>query len=211
MTQVAIIDYGMGNINSVAHALDYLGADCRRIVDVRGVERADILVLPGVGAFPHAMERLRTSGLDLAIRRRVLQDRVPLLGICLGMQLIAETSDEYGPCQGLGIVKGHVRRLRVSSGMCLPHVGWNVVRWSAESCDWRGNLLPEAHFYFDHSYVIEDTDAEILATADYGATFIAAISKGNVAAVQFHPEKSQNAGLRILRGFLNAAKGRQSC
>ncbi len=211
MTEVTIVDYGMGNLTSVAHAFEFLGARTRRATTANEVSVAEVLVLPGVGAYPQAMEHLRATGLQEALFRRVIDDRRPILGICLGMQLLAESSEENGYCDGLGWLSGQVRPIPVPSGVPLPHVGWNSVDWRWDNASLSAALPDGAHFYFDHSFALLNTDADILATTDYGGEVVVAVAQDNVMGMQFHPEKSQNNGLKLLRGFLNLAAEYERC
>ena len=203
---VAIVDYGMGNLRSVANAIQTLGHSPRITRDVDAVASAQALVLPGVGAFNEAMNRLEALGLVAALTRRVIDEATPFLGICLGMQLCAERSTEGGFHVGLGWVKGRVELIAGGVDISLPHVGWNDVHWTEGENLFR-NVAPGANFFFDHSYTL-DCDAGIVAgTVDYGGAIVAAIRKDNIFATQFHPERSQNNGLRVLRNFLNHVDG----
>ena len=189
---IAVVDLALGNLNSVRWALERVGADVvvTRSPDV--VERADGVVLPGVGNFAAGAERLRASGLDRAVRRRAQAD-VPLLGICLGMQLFFEESEEGG--QGLGLLPGRVVRLD-SGERPLPHMGWNTV----EPCE---GQLPRGEAYFCHSYAAVPADRRVVAAeTEYGTRFVSAVRAGRWLGVQFHPEKSGAYGRRILAAFL---------
>lgn len=202
---VAIVNYGMGNIGSVANALAFL--DGRYIVASRKEElkRAGAYILPGVGAFAVAMENLRRQDLVEELNEQVLEKKKPFLGICLGMQLLAEDSVEHGLHGGLNWIGGHVRALEPSNGLCVPHVGWNDVKVHAENPLFKG-IQSEAFFFFDHSYHLICSGDAVLATSDYGSPFVAAIRSENIFATQFHPEKSQRNGLRLMRNFLNFAE-----
>lgn len=189
----------MGNLHSVGKALEVAGADVVRTSQPEDVDRADALVLPGVGAFPRAMERLADLGLDGAVERAVDGGR-PLLGICLGLQLLFEFSEEQGGSSGLGILPGRVVGLQ-AEGLKVPHIGWARVAWNADSPLRRGIPDDEA-FYFVHSFVAEPTEADLLATASYGPTFACAVGRNGIFGVQFHPEKSSGAGLRLLANFV---------
>ena len=197
MGTIAIVDYGVGNLKSVANALDYLGLKSLITAEKAGLERADAILLPGVGAFPDAAEKLRGSGLD---REILLQaEKKPLLGICLGMQLLFDTSVEIRPTAGLGLIPGRVDRIR--TGYKLPHIGWNSLRLQNDCPIFRG-LSQGAYVYFVHSfcgYVAQDSDAA--AWTDYGVSVLSAVHRGNVYGCQFHPEKSGETGLQILRNF----------
>jgi glutamine amidotransferase len=196
---VALLDYGMGNLHSVGKALEVAGAEVVTTSDPDALDRADGLVLPGVGAFPRAMERLDGLGLDRAIIRAVDEGR-PLLGICLGLQLLFEHSDEQGGSEGLGILPGRVIGLQAGS-LKVPHIGWARVEWCAESPLKEGLLDGEA-FYFVHSFVVDPKSGDRLATATYGEPFTCAAGRDAIFGVQFHPEKSSEAGIRLLSNFV---------
>lgn len=194
------IDYGMGNLRSVQNALELLGFTVEISADPDRIARADAVVLPGVGAFGQAMENLRERSLIDVLTRRVMEDGTPFLGICLGMQLIAEDSQENGAHNGLGWLKGHVVPFKASQIDRVPHVGWSQVYGREETLF--AGLDRDACFYFDHCYYLDCPDAHIAATCDAGGmAFTAAVRAGNVFATQFHPEKSQRTGLRLLRNF----------
>lgn len=201
---VAVIDYGVGNLHSVRHALDLVGADVIVTGDADEIARAERLVLPGVGAFGRCVENLQASGLVDLLERRVMHDGVPLFGICVGLQLLAREGYEMGVHPGLGWVPAVVKRLEPGSpGLKVPHVGWNDVNPVNESPMWAG-LRGNPTFYFTHSYaLVPDDDTLEAASCDYGARFTAAIQRGNIFATQFHPEKSQENGLKILENFLS--------
>ncbi len=201
---VAVIDYGAGNLLSVVKALEVSGARTRVVADPSALSGADALVLPGVGAFAAAAQRLAKRGLDDAVRAWIARGR-PYLGLCLGLQLLFEESDEHGRTPGLGVLKGVVRRFpsHTPSGEVLrvPHIGWNKVRWS--DAHPVSKALPfDAFYYFVHAYRVEAASAEdCVGITEYGAPFAAAVARKNVFAVQFHPEKSQGAGRRLLEAF----------
>jgi len=196
--RIAILDYGMGNLRSVEKALEHVGARATVTADPGAVRDAEGLILPGVGAFPRAMERVRERGLDELIGER-LEAGVPMLGICLGLQLLFETSSELGGAEGLGLLPGPVERLR-APGLKVPHIGWAAVRWERESrlTEGIGSGTP---FYFVHSYAPQPGSDDLLGSAEYGERFACAAERGNVFGVQFHPEKSSAAGLRLLANF----------
>jgi glutamine amidotransferase len=205
---IGIIDYGMGNIQSVRNALEREGASAGIIEDGARVSGCDALVLPGVGAFGQAMENLRARGFTEPIRQCVA-DGTPLLGICLGLQLLAEGSEEHGWHDGLGIIPGQVRLIPVARGSRLPHVGWNVVRRTAvDSGGQFDGVADGAAFYFVHTYALQCPVEIVTATADYDGPVTAAIRAGSVFATQFHPERSQSNGLRLLRNFVAHVNGR---
>ncbi len=202
---VAIIDYGVGNLRSVEKAFHAGGVDAQVSSDEAVLRSAERLVLPGVGAFPRAMRNLRELGLDELVRERAAAE-VPVLGICLGMQLLFERSEEVEPCEGLGLLAGEVRALD-ARGERLPHIGWNVVRFS-RATRLNAALPEEAAFYHVHSYVVKPTDpSDALGTAAYGERFVSAVARDHVFGVQFHPEKSSRSGLKLLASFSAACGG----
>ena len=198
MTQIAIVDYGMGNLRSVEKALEHVGATATISFDAGAVRDADGVILPGVGAFPRAMERIRERGLDALASER-LDAGVPVLGICLGLQLLFETSSELGGATGLGLLPGPVDRLH-APGLKVPHIGWAAVRWERQSRLIEG-IESGTPFYFVHSFAPQPTSDDLLGSAEYGERFACAAERGNVFGVQFHPEKSSAAGLRLLANF----------
>ena len=204
---IAIVDYGAGNIKSVEKALQFLGAAAVVTADSDEILGSEAVILPGVGAFGDAMGRLREGGLD-QILCKVVKKGLPFLGICLGLQLLFESSEESPGVDGLGILQGKVTKIRESAGLKIPHMGWNSLDFRVP----RGQLfegLPESvYVYFVHSYYLQAQEQEIVtATAEYGAVIHASIEQDNVFACQFHPEKSGEVGLRMLQNFLKAAKG----
>jgi len=197
-TRIALIDYGMGNRRSVFKALEHVGADVVMSEDAAALDAADGFVLPGVGAFPRAMVNLRERGLVDPILGWVRDGR-PLLGVCLGMQLLFEASTELGGADGLGILGGDVREL--SGAPKLPHIGWNLVEWATSSPLIDG-LGTGGAFYHVHSLAAHPSDeAIVLGRGSYGGPFVTAVAAGNVFGAQFHPEKSSSAGLRLLENF----------
>jgi glutamine amidotransferase len=197
-TRIAIVDYGMGNLRSVEKALEHVGVTARVTSDHDEVRTAEGVVLPGVGAFPRAMERIRDLGLDELVAER-RESGVPLLGICLGLQLLFESSSELSGDMGLGLLGGPVGALE-ADGLKVPHIGWAPVRWERESQLTEG-IPSETPFYFVHSFAPRPTQDELLGTAEYGSRFACAAERDNVFGVQFHPEKSSAAGLRLLSNF----------
>jgi glutamine amidotransferase len=197
-TRIAILDYGMGNLRSVEKALEHVGVTATITHDATEARAADGLILPGVGAFPRAMERVRERGLDELIGERRTTG-VPILGICLGLQLLFDSTTELGGATGLGLLDGEVAELE-ASGLKVPHIGWSPVRWERESRLTEG-IESETPFYFVHSFAPRPADAELLGSAAYGARFACAAERDNVFGVQFHPEKSSAAGLRLLSNF----------
>ena len=196
--RIAILDYGMGNLRSVEKALEHVGATATITNDAAVVRDADGLVLPGVGAFPKAMERVRELGLVELIAERV-ESGVPVLGICLGLQLLFESSTELGGAAGLGLLPGAVDDLE-AEGLKVPHIGWAPVRWERDSKLTEG-IESETPFYFVHSFAPRTAPDDLLGTAAYGERFACAAERDNVYGVQFHPEKSSAAGLRLLSNF----------
>lgn len=206
---ILIIEYGMGNIGSVAAALDELGGEYVVSGDPRSVEQADAFILPGVGAFPSAMRNLKKQDLIEPLGKAVIEDRKPFLGICLGMQLLAEDSAELEYCEGLGWLKGHVLPLPTSREHRVPHVGWNGIEVRNGSAILE-NISPGAHFYFDHGYYFSCEDNVLVSTFDYGRQYSAIVHRDNIYATQFHPEKSQRNGLKLLRNYLNIVQAGMS-
>jgi glutamine amidotransferase len=197
---IAVVDYGMGNRRSVEKALEHIGARTSVSSDPAQLRAAAGLVLPGVGAFPRAMGNLRDLGLDELVRESVGAG-TPVLGVCLGMQLAFDSSTEQGGAAGLGIVAGEVRALD-PGGLKLPHIGWNEVRFSNARSQLVEDLPGECAFYHVHSFAPVPARAEdVLGTAVYGRPFVSAVEKGSFYGVQFHPEKSSAAGLRLLANF----------
>jgi imidazole glycerol-phosphate synthase subunit HisH len=196
--RIAILDYGMGNLRSVEKALEHVGATATITHDGEAVRGADGLILPGVGAFPRAMERVRERGLDELIAERHGAG-VPILGICLGLQLLFDSATELGGAAGLGLLAGPVAELD-AEGLKVPHIGWSPVRWERESRLVEG-IENETPFYFVHSFAPAPEPSDLLGSAAYGARFACAAERDNVFGVQFHPEKSSAAGLRLLSNF----------
>lgn len=196
---LAIIDYGMGNLRSVYMAFRRLGVHAQVTADAAVIAQAEAVVLPGVGAFGDAMDNLRRLGLVGPIQDRIAADG-HFIGICLGLQLLFETSDEMGDHRGLGVLPGRVRRF--PQGLPVPHMGWNQIHQARPVPLWRG-LPDHAYAYFVHSYyVAPENPAVIAATTDYGIDYASVVARGNLYGIQFHPEKSQDVGERILRNWL---------
>jgi glutamine amidotransferase len=200
--RVAVLDYGMGNLRSVEKALEHVGAAAEVTSDHDRIRAADALVLPGVGAFPKAMERIRELRLDEVVAERV-GSGVPVLGICLGMQLLFESSTELGGAEGLGLVPGTVEELPAGD-LKLPQIGWNEVEWRREST-LRNGLPQRCAMYHVHTYAPRPRrEDDVLGSATYGAEFVTAIDAAPVYGVQFHPEKSGPHGLALLASFVRA-------
>ncbi len=200
MTSIAMVDYGMGNRRSVAKAFEHVGTPIAQTSDPDALRAADGLVVPGVGAFPEAMRRLRALGLDDVVRERA-EAGVPVIGLCLGMQLLFERSVEHEGADGLGLLPGQVVRLD-PRGLKLPHIGWNAVRWERASALTEGLPGPAA-FYHVHTFVAQPDDPSIvLGTGEYGSPFVSFVESGNVFGAQCHPEKSSTHGLALLRNFV---------
>jgi glutamine amidotransferase len=207
VSRIAILDYGMGNLRSVEKALEHVEAQAEITADHDAARAADGVILPGVGAFPKAMERVRERGLDELIAERAGAG-VPVLGICLGLQLMFDSTTELGGAEGLGLVAGPVAGLDAGERK-VPHIGWSPVRWSRESRLTEG-LADEEPFYFVHSFAPRPADdRDVLGTAEYGERFACVVERRNVFGVQFHPEKSSGAGLRLLRNFAAICSVRQ--
>ena len=202
---IIILDYGMGNTASILNMLRHVGGDAIISSDRQKIAEADALILPGVGAFDNAMQKLNNTGLVDLLEQRVIEDKIPFLGICLGMQLLFESSEE-GKLPGLGLIPGVVKRFDFSylndPQLKNPHMGWNVVEHKAESLLFNG-FVPDPRFYFVHSYhaVCSDTD-HVAATCEYGYPFVCAVQRDNIYAVQFHPEKSHKFGIQLFKNFL---------
>ncbi len=207
---IAVVDYGVGNLRSVSKALERVGGDVRVTSSAAEIDRADAVVLPGVGAFAHCMDNLRAAGLESSVRASAGSDR-PFLGICVGMQILFEESDEFGRVEGLGILPGRVRRFEPEdASLKVPHMGWNElqVRRRAPHLD---GVADGTRVYFVHSYYVETPDPSIVATTTgYGVEFVSSAWRDNVFATQFHPEKSQATGLAILGNFARLVAARRA-
>ena len=203
---IAIIDYDAGNIKSVEKALQYLGEEAVITRDAGEILMADKGILPGVGAFGDAMEKLNRYGL-VPVIHEVVEKGIPFLGICLGLQLMFESSEEAPGVEGLGLLKGKIVRIPEGDGLKVPHMGWNSLSFPKEGRLFAG--IPEnSYVYFVHSYYLQAEEDIVTATAEYGVTIHASVEKGNVFACQFHPEKSSHTGLTILKNFVEL-KGRE--
>lgn len=203
MSRVAIIDYGMCNLGSVRRAFEECGADASVTDDPDDLRDASHIVLPGVGAYGDGMANIRARGWDAAIRRAAEEDCVPLLGICLGMQLLSSRGFESGDTEGLGLIPGEVVKLAPTAGERIPHVGWNEVQ-HREGDPLFAGILDGMDFYFVHSYHFRTVDpGHVSASTPYCGGFAAAVRSGNVFGTQFHPEKSSLSGFRLIRNFLD--------
>ena len=201
---IAIIDYDAGNIKSVEKAVKKLGYECEITRDIETLRNADKLILPGVGAFKDAMGKLNEYGLTDVIKELVLEEKKPLLGICLGLQLLFDSSEENPGVEGLGLLKGRIVRLPEGDDRKIPHMGWNSLDFPKKSILFN-KVVKGSYVYFVHSYYLEADDKSIVAaTSEYGAQIEAAVECGNIYATQFHPEKSSAVGLKILSNFLEA-------
>ena len=203
---VAVIDNNMGNIGSVVNALKYF--NCKHIVtnEPKKVNSADVFILPGVGAFPFAMNNLKKNKLIDVLNEQLIHKQKPYLGICLGMQLLAENSEEQILSKGLNYIKGEVKKISKKKNFPVPNVGWHKIKFKKNHPLFK-NISSDVSFYFDHSYFLSKTDNKIvLANLEYGEKITAAICKKNFIGVQFHPEKSQIGGLRFLNNFLIYSK-----
>ena len=203
---IAIIDYDAGNIKSVEKALQYLGEEAVITRDAGEILAADKVILPGVGAFGDAMEKLNRYGL-VPVIHEVVEKGIPFLGICLGLQLMFESSEEAPGVEGLGLLKGKIVRIPEGDGLKVPHMGWNSLSFPKKGRLFAG--IPEnSYVYFVHSYYLQAEEDIVTAAAEYGVTIHASVEKGNVFACQFHPEKSSHTGLTILKNFVEL-KGRE--
>lgn len=197
---IAIIDYGAGNLFSVQNALNYLGIDNKITSDKQEIINADRLILPGVGAFGDAMDKLNNSGLTDTVKEEAVKK--PFLGICLGMQLLFEKSYEFGEHQGLGLIKGSVDLMKPEGNLAVPQMGWNALEYNME-CPLLEGVSEGQHVYFVHSYAAVCTSENVYAYVDYGGKVPALVGNGGtVYGAQFHPEKSGETGLEILRSFV---------
>ncbi len=195
---IGIIDYGMGNLQSVQNALSFIGVESFISSDIKKLEKADKIILPGVGAFKDAIDLLVEQGLDKFLQQVKLEGK-PLLGICLGMQLLFETSTEFGSHKGLGLIPGDIVKFE-RENLKIPHMGWNSLKIEKETPLF-SNLPVDPQVYFVHSYHLKTKEDVVSATTEYGEIVQVAAQEGNVYGLQFHPEKSGNVGLQILRNF----------
>lgn len=206
---LVIVDYGVGNLFSLQSSFAFIGKEAIVSGDPDVIAQADRLVLPGVGAFGDAAEKLREKGIHKLIQKRAAEG-VPMMGICLGMQLLFDTSLEYGCHEGLSLIKGTIRPIGevIGEDLKIPHIGWNALHFYGEKHPIFRYIEEGDHVYFVHSYYGADCKESLIATTEYGAELTAAVARGNVVGCQFHPEKSGQVGLNILRGFCEWEGGR---
>ena len=199
---VAIIDYGVGNLFSLRSSLKEIGAEAVVTSDEKVIAEADRIILPGVGAFEDAARKLRESGMAEVVKREVAAGK-PMMGICLGMQLMFDVGYEYGVHEGLGLIKGSVRPIAdvIPEGYKIPHIGWNLLKFKRESPLFK-YIKEDDYVYFVHSYYAAECDESVIAATEYGAELTAAVANGNVYGCQFHPEKSGEVGMNILKAFM---------
>jgi glutamine amidotransferase len=199
---VTVVDHGAGNLHSVTRALTHVGANVKTTADPKAIASSERLLVPGQGAFADCLNRLRAGGLDDAIRNFIASGR-PYFGICLGLQILFDTGHEHGEHDGLGILTGSVRRLKCDPGIKIPHMGWNTINHNPNSR--LARAAPSGSwFYFVHSFVVHpaETEGMTCSTTIHGVPFVSAVSRENITACQFHPEKSQKHGLRLLEHFV---------
>ena len=199
---IAIVDYGVGNLFSLSRSLAYVGADVCVTGECEKIKRAEKIILPGVGAFGDAIKKLRAACLDEVLVSEAKKGK-PILGICLGMQLLFDKSFEYGEHTGLGLIKGEIRPIadKIEKNLKVPHIGWNSLEFTEKKSELFKYIHDGDFVYFVHSYYAADCEESVIANADYGAKLTAAVQNGNVYGCQFHPEKSGKTGLAILRAF----------
>ena len=199
---IAIVEYGVGNLFSLSRSLAYVGADVCVTGDREKIKRAEKIILPGVGAFGDAIKKLRAACLDEVLVSEAKKGK-PILGICLGMQLLFDKSFEYGEHTGLGLIKGEIRPIadKIEKNLKVPHIGWNSLEFTEKKSELFKYIHDGDFVYFVHSYYAADCEESVIANAEYGAKLTAAVQNGNVYGCQFHPEKSGKTGLAILRAF----------
>jgi imidazole glycerol-phosphate synthase subunit HisH len=205
---LGVLDYGAGNLRSVLNAFSAIGSEARLVTSPEAFGEIDVLVFPGQGAFGDSVRILRENQLWEPLKDWLKAER-PYLGICLGYQLLFESSEECPGVEGLGVVPGRVRKFEATSGLKVPHMGWNRVHWEARAAEWWQGLPNPAHLYFVHSYYPEVADESLaLCRTDYGVPFVAGIASERLMAVQFHPEKSQQTGLALLKNSVSTLASR---
>ena len=199
---IAIIDYGVGNLFSLKSSLKEIGAEAVVTSDEKVIAEADRIILPGVGAFEDAARKLRDSGMAEVVKREAAAGK-PMMGICLGMQLMFDVGYEYGVHEGLGLIRGSVRAIAdvIPEGYKIPHIGWNLLKFKKESPLFK-YIKEDDYVYFVHSYYAAECDESVIAVTEYGAELTAAVANGNVYGCQFHPEKSGEVGMKILKAFM---------
>ncbi len=205
MIRIAVIDYESGNVRSVLKAIQYIGFDAILTHDKGEIEASDGVILPGVGAFGDCMDKLKKYNL-VDVIYSVIDEKKPFLGICVGLQLLFEKSYEFGEHEGFGFIKGEVRRFEAFGGFKVPHMGWNRVCLGDNKLFY--GIENKSYFYFVHSYYAKAEDDSEIATCRYSVEFTAAVNKDNLWGVQFHPEKSQQVGLKLLKNFCNICEGK---
>lgn len=205
---LGVLDYGAGNLRSVLNAFAAIGTEAKLVTEPKGFDDIDVLVFPGQGAFGDSVRILKENQLWDPLKAWLKEDR-PYLGICLGYQLLFESSEECPGVEGLGVAPGRVRKFDATHGLKIPHMGWNQVHWQADQAAWWQGLPNPAHLYFVHSYYPEVADESLaLCRTDYGVPFVSGIAKEKLMAVQFHPEKSQEAGLTLLKNAVTTLAAR---
>ena len=200
--KVLVVDYGMGNVKSIQNALVRLGCAVMTSDRAEDIMSADAIILPGVGAFGEAMANINARNIALSLSKAVKDNRIPLLGICLGMQLLADESEEHGSNKGLSLIPGKVHRIKVKQDLRLPHIGWNSIKLCQSTPLFKG-IKDGDSFYFVHSYHFVGESRYVIATTDHGDDIVAAVQHDNVFGVQFHPERSQNKGFILLNNFVS--------
>ena len=203
--KIGLITYPMANVKSVSNAVEYFGCQIVSISNSSEWDSYDGLVIPGVGAFGPAVNYLKREGLFEILRKLLQKDEIPVLGICLGMQLLADSSFENGKNEGLSIISGQVKKISVGSNLCLPHIGWNSVYEQDDSVLFEGLRNP-SNFYFSHTYNFLCPEIYITSAVSYGHRIVASIRKGKIFGVQFHPERSGRNGKQLINNFLNFVK-----
>ena len=208
LINIKIIDYGMGNIQSVKNAFELLDCNVDIIDNPSDIHAADGIILPGVGAFGNAITILEQKKLIDPLKDAVLNKKIPLLGICLGMQLLADSSEERGSSKGLSFISGNIRKIPEMQNYRLPHVGWNDINIKKTDPLFK-NILDKSSFYFVHSYRFECDDRYVVATTDYGQNINAVVQKEHIFGVQFHPERSQRKGFHLINNFIDYTKAKK--
>jgi|TARA_B110000259_G_C13950106_1_gene376407 glutamine amidotransferase len=208
LINIKIIDYGMGNIQSVKNAFELLDCNVDIIDNPSDIHAADGIILPGVGAFGNAINNLEQKKLIDPLKDAVLNKKIPLLGICLGMQLLADSSEERGSSKGLSFISGDIRKIPEMQNYRLPHVGWNDINIKKTDPLFK-NILDKSSFYFVHSYRFECDDSYVVATTDYGQNINAVVQKEHIFGVQFHPERSQRKGFHLINNFIDYTKAKK--